>query len=129
MRAPFTIETIKQSRVANINPHITQVTKPKSKYGNKRVEFEGINFASKKECRVYIALRMRLRAGEISDLRLQVKYELNPGGTYSFKYLADFVFIENGEIKVADAKGYRTKVYLKKKKLMLKVYGIEIVEL
>ena len=101
----------------------------KSKYGNKKVEFDGITFDSKKEMGCYLSLRMMEKAWAITDLKLQVPFELNPGGTHSLKYVADFTYIENGQLKVVDAKGYKTKVYRKKEKLMLQVHGIKIIEL
>ena len=43
-------------------------------------------------------------------------------------YVADFTYYEKGVFVVEDTKGYRTKEYKKKKKLMEKVYGIVIKE-
>jgi hypothetical protein len=107
-----------------------QVTKgtKKSKYKNQKVEIDGIWFDSKRESRRYIELRMLLKAGEISDLQCQVPYELNKGGTHSLKYVADFVYKTKGQTIVEDSKGFKTKVYLKKKRLMEKVHNIIIRE-
>ena len=99
-----------------------------SKYGNKRVSIDNISFMSKKEANRYVDLKRLFAAGIISDLKLQVCYELNHGGTHSYKYIADFVYMENGQQVVEDAKGFRTAVYRKKAKLMLKVHGITILE-
>lgn len=44
-------------------------------------------------------------------------------------YKADFVYTEGGETVVEDVKGYRTKEYIIKRKLMLHVYGIRIREI
>jgi len=44
-------------------------------------------------------------------------------------YIADFVYIENGRIIVEDTKGFRTKDYVIKRKLMLHVHGIRIKEI
>lgn len=100
--------------------------KPKHKYGAQRVKIDGISFASKKEAKCYLLLKDRQRCGEISDLQLQVKYELNPGGTFSYSYFADFVYVEKGVKVVADAKGFSTTEFKKKMKLMKKVWGIDI---
>lgn len=101
----------------------------KSKYRAVRTEVDGHLFPSLKESRRYGQLKMLQLAGEISELRLQVPYELNPGGTFSYKYIADFVYkLKDGTIEVNDAKGYRTAVYRKKAKLMLNVHGIKIKE-
>jgi hypothetical protein len=76
------------------------------------------------------------RAGLISRLELQKVYTLiGPQKDKSgkvierpVKYVADFVYMENGERVVEDAKGVRTKEYVIKRKLMLQRYGIQIRE-
>lgn len=105
-------------------------------------------FDSRKEARRYEELRVRQQAGEISDLRLQVKYVLIPpqhepdiigkrGGVKKGKlierecsYIADFVYQEDGETIVEDVKSpiTRTPVYKVKKKLLLYVHGIRVHE-
>ena len=106
-----------------------------SKYRNKKTVVDGITFDSKKEAGRYIELQMLLRAGEISDLQLQVPFELMPtiklnGETYrSIKYVADFVYRDKaGNTVVEDAKGMRTDVYKMKKKLMAYIHRINIKE-
>jgi hypothetical protein len=91
---------------------------------------DDIEFDSIKEADYYRKLKILLKAGKIGFLELQKEYELNPGGTHSFKYIADFVFMdsETGEKKVVDVKGFRTAVYRKKKRLMWKVHKIKIIE-
>ena len=87
------------------------------------------------------ALRLMERAGLISDLREQVPFELIPaqwemaGGKRrcverACKYVADFTYVDNetGETVVEDAKGFRTREYVIKRKLMLRVHGIRIRE-
>lgn len=73
--------------------------------------------------------------GVISDLKMQVPFELIPsqkrdGKTVErpVKYIADFVYTQDGETIVEDAKGMRTKEYIIKRKLMLMRYGIRIRE-
>ena len=118
-----------------------------SKYGSRKVVVEGIEFDSKKEANRYRELRVLQAAGRISDLQLQVPFELIPaqrepdtygvrGGLrrgklleHSVVYYADFVYIdEHGNKIVEDAKGVKTDVYRIKKKLMLYVHGIKIKE-
>jgi len=100
----------------------------RSKFSNRKTVVDGITFDSQKEAFRYSHLKLLENAKLIHNLRLQVPYELNPGGTHSLKYVADFVYEENGETVVEDAKGFRTREYRKKKKLMLKVHGITIKE-
>ena len=50
----------------------------RSKYGNKKVKYEGLKFDSEKERDRYIFLNKQEKLGNIQDLQLQVKYELIP---------------------------------------------------
>jgi hypothetical protein len=132
LRTSFTIESIKKSKVWALNQHLedTVKLKKKSKYGNNKRVVDDIEFDSEKEADYYRKLKILLKAGKIGFLELQVPYELNPGGTHSLKYIADFVFVdsETGEKKVVDVKGFRTAVYRKKRRLMWKIYKIKIIE-
>lgn len=96
----------------------------------------GIRFDSVKEARRYIDLNLLQRAGQIQDLQIQVPFILIPKQKDSkgrvireVKYIADFVYIEKGRKIVEDVKGYRTKEYQIKKKLMKYFHNIEIKEL
>ena len=118
------------------------------KYRNKRVEYEGIVFDSLKEKRRYCQLQLLETQGIISDLRLQVSYELIPAiyedvivqlktKTKAKKklvqrattYIADFVYVREGQTIVEDTKGFRTKEYELKKKMMRAFLNIEIHEI
>jgi hypothetical protein len=98
------------------------------KWRNIPVEIDGIRFASKKEGRRYLQLKQLERAKEISHLRLQVPYVLEIDGVRICKYVADFVYKENGETIVEDVKGRRTREYLLKRRLMLALKKITIRE-
>lgn len=106
-----------------------------SKYRNKKTVCDGITFDSKHEAARYQELKMLLDAGEITDLRLQVPFELMPttrlnGETFrSIKYVADFVYKNKDGLEVIeDAKGMKTDVYKMKKKLMAYIHHIVIKE-
>ena len=89
-----------------------------------------------KEARRWRELQLLERAGEISYLRRQVEFVLipnqrDPNGKIierQCKYVADFVYWENGEIVVEDTKGVKTKEYIIKRKLMLQNFHIRIKE-
>ena len=107
------------------------------KYGNKATAVDGIIFDSQREAKRYCELKMLQKVGLISDLQLQVPFELIPAQKVkgkvverACKYIADFVYFdkEMGETVVEDAKGMRTEVYKIKKKMMLWEFGIEIKE-
>ena len=102
-----------------------------SKYGNRKLTApDGQKFDSVKEYHRWGCLRLLERAGEISNLKRQVKYELIPkqAGERSCSYIADFTYMENGKLVVEDVKGVKTDAYKIKKKLMLWVHGIRIKE-
>jgi hypothetical protein len=130
----FTIDDIKKSKVADKNLHLfTEDGKTllkKHKYSAERTEVNGKTFPSKKEAKRYAELLLLLKSGEIVLLELQVPFELNEGGTHSLKYIADFVYVDvkTGQKIIEDAKGFKTKEYKKKKRLMLKVHNIKIHE-
>ena len=102
-----------------------------SKYGNRRSG----GFDSQLERGRYNELLLLERAGKISELRRQVKYELIPNQYKDGKclyrkvtYVADFTYIEDGALVVEDSKGFKTPEYIIKKKLMYMIHGIIIKE-
>ena len=104
-----------------------------SKYSNiKTVTADGIKHDSRKEARRWVELTLLQRAGEISDLKRQVKYEFIPKqeGERAVTYIADFVYVDNktGNTVIEDCKGFKTDVYRLKKKLMQWRYNIKIKE-
>ena len=102
-----------------------------NKYGAKKVTApDGQKFDSQKEYKRYVVLKLLERAGKISDLQRQVRFELIPkqDGETACHYVADFVYQKDGKRIVEDVKGYKTEVYKLKKKLMLYVHGIKIQE-
>ena len=117
-----------------------RVRSPASKYGNEKVEVDGLKFSSKKEARRYGELKLMERAKVIKDLKCQVPFEIIPKqeGERAANYVADFTYYElvGGEIGkppfwnfvVEDTKGYRTETYRLKRKLMLFVHVIRITE-
>lgn len=113
----------------------TWYEKRPTKYHNTKVENANGKFDSMKEANRYAELQLLHRAGKITDLRRQVKFCLIPSQHLKdgrhvppVYYVADFVYLRDGQEVVEDCKGYKTAVYQIKKKLMLHQYGIEIVE-
>lgn len=119
----------------------------KTKYHSRKVVRDGDTFDSVKEYRRFCELSLLQRAGAITGLQRQVEFELIPtqrepdtvgvrGGIkkgkvieLGVKYVADFVYTENGKQVVEDTKGFKTKDYIIKRKLMLYVHGIKIREI
>lgn len=94
------------------------------KYHNKKVIIDGLIFDSKKEANRYKELSLLEKAGAIQNLQMQ-KVLLEK----KCSYIADFVYTENGQMVVEDAKGMRIKDYIIKRKLMLFMNGIRIKEI
>ena len=123
-----------------------------TKYNATKVTIDGHTFDSKKEANRYLELKLLERAGTITDLQLQVKFELIPaqytpdevkvlksGKEKIIKgkclerecsYIADFVYtdLRTGKTVVEDSKGMRTPEYVIKRKLLRYRYGIAIQE-
>ena len=110
-----------------------------TKYHNRKYIFYGIEFPSKLEGCRYLFLKDRERAGEIRDLRRQVEFVLIPKQSelvpvqlktkvkmvervreLPVTYLADFVYdvVLTGKTVIEDTKGFKTKDYIIKRKLM-----------
>lgn len=126
--------------------------RPNNKYGNRKVEWEGMVFDSTKEYEYYLYLLQQLRENKILGVERQVSFEIIPPvmETYvkTFKrkldevrekciqpavhYIADFVVTSlDGKKQVIDVKSEITrkdKVYILKKKMMLAFKGIKITE-
>lgn len=118
-----------------------------NKYHSRKIKINGMTFDSRKEANRYFELRILERAGEIKDLKRQVSFELIPtqrepdiigprGGRKNGKllersvnYVADFTYTDkSGNFIVEDTKGFRTDDYKIKRKLMLWLNGIRILE-
>lgn len=110
-----------------------RINRQNNKLGNRSVTIDGIKFQSIREGNRYCELKLLQRAGKISNLELQKRYELIPahyevvetGELYkvgskkgqpktkkvcveqAVDYIADFVYEENGKTVVEDAKGFR----------------------
>lgn len=99
-----------------------------SKYGNRKTEVDGIVFDSAKEANRYGELKILEKKEEIHFLEVQPSFTLQVEGQKICKYIGDFSYYVNGELKVEDCKGFKTPVYRLKKKLMKAVFGIDILE-
>jgi len=124
-----------------------------SKYHSKKVVTDdGITFDSRKEANRWWQLKLMERAGQICNLKRQVKRELIPSQYIDGKcveravtYTSDFeydmlvpprqktVMVEK-EAKqmvhvVEDVKGVRTQEYILKRKLMFYIHRIRIKEI
>lgn len=94
-----------------------------NKYKNRKIVVDNIKFDSTLEANRYQELKLLQRAKQISNLRLQVPFLLQEGFKKNgkthreIKYIADFVYEENGQTIVEDTKGICTEVFKIKQKL------------
>lgn len=106
-----------------------------NKYHNRKVKYGRYTFDSAKEANSYLKLRLMEKAGLITNLQRQVKYELQPSFKVGNKtirtitYIADFVYTDkDGSEHIVDVKGFKTEGYKLKAKMFAYKYGKEIEE-
>lgn len=112
---------------------LLQKQKPR-KYKNTVTHVAGKKFDSKKEAGRYGELRVLEAAGEITDLRTQVRIDCSVNGVTICRYFADFQYrhIKRNVLITEDVKSDATRklpVYRLKKRLVRACTGIEIVEI
>lgn len=125
----------------------------RNKYGNKKVEYMGQTFDSKKELNRYLELSMLEKGGIISNLKTQVEFILIPNQyepvekilksgkvkieqkliEHKLSYIADFTYQDKqGNLVVEDVKSDITRKmekYIIKRKLMLYLHKLKISEI
>lgn len=98
-----------------------------NKYRNKKTELDGIVFDSALEAKKWQELKLLERAGEITGLQRQVKYDLCVNATKICSYVADFVYTtRDGVFVVYDSKGMILPEFRLKAKLFKAIYGFDI---
>jgi len=102
----------------------------RSKYGNKKTEVDGFVFDSRREANRYSELKLLEKAGEIKDLELQPVFQCLVNLKLVCKYVADFRYydIKNSYLVTEDVKGFKTKEYIIKRKLVEALFNITITE-
>lgn len=106
-----------------------------SKYGNRKHEYQGMKFDSRRELDRWIQLVALQRAGQISELERQVVFLLAPPVVIqgrkrpALKYIADFVYTDSDGLTITeDVKGVVTEGYRIKRHLMAAM-GLQIKEI
>jgi uncharacterized protein DUF1064 len=122
-------------------PHVRLASARRSKYGAVATTVDNIRFHSAREARRYKELKLLERAGEITDLVLQPRFDLWAAKplTNGYRdialvgaYVGDFKYRDqrNGGVTVVeDVKGLRTRMYQLKKKIVEACHGIQIREI
>jgi hypothetical protein len=113
------------------HPIIPNKTRRPNKYFAKKTLFMGFKFDSKWEAERWGQLKSMEKAGVVTQLERQVRYDLTVNDVKICDYIADFRYLleeENGLSKliVEDAKGVLTSEFKLKKKLMKAVHNIDI---
>lgn len=108
-----------------------------SKFRAKPTIVHGFRFASKAEARRYEELLLLGQAGEIRNLELQPRFDLDVDGVKVATYVADFAYEERigagpaigWRHVVEDVKGVKTPMYRLKKKFAETQHSIRIREI
>jgi hypothetical protein len=103
----------------------------RGKYNAHPADIDGYHFDSEAEASRYKELKLLIRSGEIGRLQVHPRFEIDVNGKHCGFYKADFQYYDfsKKEFIVEDVKGYKTDVYILKKKLVEAIHGIEIVEI
>jgi len=117
----------------NMKSKFFKYHKKQSKYGNKKTEYNGVMFDSKKEAEYCATLDILKKASKkedrVASYELQVPFQITLNKKKICKYFADFkVLYADGREEIVDVKGVKTDVYKIKKKLVEAQFGIKIVE-
>ena len=119
------------------------IFKKESKYHSSKVQVGGLVFDSKREAARWQELKLLEKAGEIRELKRQVRFRLIPSQYLPsgrrerpVDYIADFTYrhrvrseeMDEWAVVVEDTKGLKTKDYIIKRKLMYQRFGVEIRE-
>lgn len=117
-----------------------------NKYHAQKLTTPEGTFDSRKEYNRWCELKLLEQSGQISQLCRQQSFTLIPeqrepdiigprGGVKRGKliekpvcYIADFLYVKDEQTIVEDCKGMRTPDYIIKRKLMLYVFGVRILE-
>ena len=100
------------------------------KYNRKKAKLDGTMFDSTKERDYYAELLLLKHAGEIRKIELQPQFLLQPAFVNSqgkkeraIIYKADFkVTYSDGHVEIVDTKGFKTRDYRIKRKMLLFKY-------
>ena len=102
------------------------------KFGAVKKCIDGHEFDSTWEAERYLQLKSLLAARVISDLKLQSRFVItDPAAKRPRYYVADFDYMTARGVRVvedAKSKATRTALYLLKKRLVLELHGIMILE-
>lgn len=125
-------ENIRPQRMTAAELQTIQALPAKAnKYGAVRTTIHGETFHSKREALHWLVLLQRERAGEIANIKRQVRYEIIVAGEHICDYVADFTYTEirpGSGFVVVDVKGYETPEYKIKRALFRAVFGFDITE-
>lgn len=84
-------------------------------------------FDSRREAQHWDMLNSMAKIGLISDLKIQVPFEITEDGRKITTYYADFQYRDDhGRVVTEDVKGVETPVFRLKRKLVEARYGIKI---
>lgn len=96
------------------------------KYRNSPMRIGERRFDSKAEAKRYQDLVLLEHARTITGLKLQPRFLLCVNGFHICDYVGDFEYYEHGARVIEDVKGFATREFKIKQRLMKAVLGIEV---
>lgn len=100
--------------------------RPQHKYSAQRTVLDGRNFGSKAEAQYHAHLRREEVAGRLAWFLWQVPFHM-PGTPTAIRYVLDFMeFWMDGSIEFTDVKGFMTKEFIMKRRMVEALYPVKI---
>lgn len=109
---------------------LTTRPKKKNKFRAQKTVVGNRTFDSKKEAARFAQLGQLQQAGIIHSLELQPEFPIWINGIKVFTYRADFAYFDvpNSQRVIEDVKGFKTQVYILKRKAVEAYYTVKITE-
>jgi hypothetical protein len=106
--------------VASYRQNYLSKTKKKNKFNAKSQVYNDVRYDSQLEAKVAENLDWQLKAGELVEVKRQVKVPLHVNGVFITNYYVDFRTVDkHGQVNYVEAKGIETKDFLIKKRIFI----------
>jgi hypothetical protein len=114
------VKPVEVMPVASYRTNFLSKSGKKNKYGAKKQTYNGVKYDSTFESKVAEDLDWQLKAGELVEIKRQVKIAMHVNGVFITNYYVDFRTVDrHGQVTYVEAKGIETKDFLIKKRLFI----------
>lgn len=106
--------------VASYRVNFLSKVKKKNKFNAKAQVYGDVRYDSTLEAKVAENLDWQLKAGDLVEIKRQVKVPLHVNGVFITNYYVDFRTVDkHGHVNYVEAKGIETKDFLIKKRIFI----------